>query len=94
MAKRNSHDGLEATLPVPFWIVGDRTFPQRLKRLRLARGLTQKQLAIEAGCAWNLVYRWERGFNGAAPRTLMRVAGVLRVGAGQLVGVPRRPEMP
>lgn len=72
-----------------FWTVGDRTFPERLKRLRLARGMTQKELAQAAGCAWNLVYRWERGFNGPAPRTVRRVAGVLGVGTAELVGVPR-----
>ena len=42
-------------------------FPERLKRLRLQRGMTQKELALAAGCAWNLIYRWERGFNGPAP---------------------------
>ena len=89
MAKRNSEDELTAVLPVPYWTVGNATFPERLKRLRLARGMTQKELALEAGCAWNLVYRWERGFNGPAPRTAKRVAGVLGVDPAELVDVSR-----
>ena len=41
--------GASPTIAVPFALFAEATFPERLKKLRLARGLTQKQLAREAG---------------------------------------------
>lgn len=37
------------------------SFPERLKALRLERGLTQKQLAAKIFCSEQSVLNWERG---------------------------------
>src|SRR4029453_10978721 len=85
LANLNLVFGLEPVITVPFWLVGNSTFPERLKRLRLARGLTQKQLSEAAGVSKDLVYRWEREYHGPAARTARRVAAVLGVRARDLV---------
>jgi transcriptional regulator with XRE-family HTH domain len=64
---------------MPFSVLADATFAQRLKRLRLARGLTQKQLSLQAGLTKDLVWRWERELWGARRRSVERVAAVLQV---------------
>lgn len=45
---------------------GPQSFPERLKALRLERGLTQKQLAAKIFCSEQSVLNWERG--RAVPR--------------------------
>jgi len=60
-------------------VLPERTFPERLRKARLERGLTQKGLSLAAGVAKDLVYRWENGLHGALRRTLARVAAVLGV---------------
>lgn len=40
---------------------GHQSFAERLKALRLERGLTQKQLAAEIYCSEQSVLNWERG---------------------------------
>jgi transcriptional regulator with XRE-family HTH domain len=67
------------TISLPFSVFGDTTFAQRLKRLRLECGLTQKQLSLKAGLAKDLVWRWERELWGARRRSVERVAAVLQV---------------
>jgi len=66
-------------IAVPFWLIGEKTFAQRLKRLRLARGITQKELSISAKVSKDLVFRWERGLHGGRRTTVGRVAGKLGV---------------
>ena len=36
-------------------------FPRRLKRMRMERGLTKKELAAALGCSANSIYNWESG---------------------------------
>ena len=73
------------TIAIPFSLLSEATFRDRLRKVRAERGLTQKQLARQAGLAWDLVYRWERGMHGARPRNLEKVAGVLGVSVDYLL---------
>ncbi len=50
----------------------------RLKELRINRGLTQRQLAREAGISNTSLWKIERG-GGATPPTLKKLADVLDV---------------
>jgi len=59
-------------------------FAQRLRKLRLERGLTQKQLSLQAGLAKDLVWRWERELWRARRRSVERVAAALQVVPGYL----------
>jgi transcriptional regulator with XRE-family HTH domain len=67
------------TLSVPFTRFADGTFAQRIRKQRIEKGLTQKELATEADLSTDLVYRWERGLHGASARTVSRVSAVLGV---------------
>ena len=69
---------------MPFSRFRDTTFSERLKKIRVEKGLTQGALATEAGVSADLVYRWERARHGAAARTLGRVAEVLGVSPAYL----------
>jgi DNA-binding XRE family transcriptional regulator len=81
-----------STLTVPFCFFGAATFAQRLRKLRMQRGLTQKQLAVEAGLSKDLVWRWEGEFAGARRRSVERVAAVLGVSADHLLGGAKSAE--
>lgn len=58
-------------------------FCQRLKQARLAKGLSQKQLGIEAGIdefvASPRINRYEKGVHEADTETIQRLADVLDV---------------
>jgi DNA-binding XRE family transcriptional regulator len=71
-------------LRIPFSMLAERTFPERVRAARMRAGLTQKQLALRAGLSKDLVYHWEREFHGATPRTLQAAARVLGVSAEYL----------
>jgi len=78
---------ISATIAVSFHVLREmpeRTFPERLRKARLERGLNQKELSLAAGVSRDLVYRWENGLHGALRRTLGRVAAVLGVSAEYL----------
>ncbi|HEX7406384.1 MAG TPA: helix-turn-helix transcriptional regulator [Candidatus Binatia bacterium] len=77
--------GASPTIAVPFALFAEATFPERLKKLRLARGLTQKQLAREAGLAQDLVYLREREYRRPRRRSLERVTAALGVSADDLL---------
>jgi transcriptional regulator with XRE-family HTH domain len=51
-------------------------FPDRLRRLRKAAGLSRESLALRAGCSWKSVQAWEQGRRG--PPSLDLAAGLAR----------------
>ncbi len=53
---------------------------QRLRALRLLRGLSQQKLAVRAGLHWQTVYRTERGLTAPSWKAMRSLADVLGVG--------------
>ena len=60
------------------WIVPTETFGQRLRRLREARGLSQRKLGELAGLSDHSIYKAERGGN-VRVENLLRLAETLGV---------------
>ncbi len=58
---------------------------EKLKRLRKARVLSQRELARTAGVTHATVWRLENGFDMARPETVRKLAGVLGVEPRELV---------
>jgi transcriptional regulator with XRE-family HTH domain len=69
--------------------MADETFGQRVKRLRLAAGLSQSGLARAVGIPVDTVQNWETG-RRAGPRleTAVTVAAALGVTLDELAGPP------
>ena len=67
------------------------TFPERLQACRLAGGLTQAQLAAQAGLSHAIVANYERGRGRPRARRLAARARVL--GTGLLAAGPPIPEL-
>ncbi len=63
---------------------GEAVDVDKLKRLRIDQGLSQRQLAIKAGITNTSVWKIERG-GGANPATLKKIGDVLGVRASELV---------
>ena len=57
----------------------------KLKRLRLERGLSQRQLAVRAGVSNTTVAKIEQGKHGAHPETAYKLATVLGVSPLELI---------
>lgn len=49
----------------------------KLARMRIARGLTQAQLAAMVGCAQEEISRWERGTHVMSSQRLAQIARAL-----------------
>jgi transcriptional regulator with XRE-family HTH domain len=58
---------------------------RNIRRLRKAKGLTQEQLAHEAGMAMRYVAGVERGEENPSLRFLVRIAGVLGATPAELL---------
>ncbi len=58
----------------------------RIRAVRLARGLTQGQLALAVGVTRSAVAQWETGRAGQLGSNLARVAEILGTTAGYLLG--------
>ncbi len=63
----------------------ERAFASVLRELRLARGLSQERLALEAELQRNYISLLERGRNAASIRTLFKLARALDVPASELL---------
>ena len=61
--------------------------PERLKRLRKLRGLTQEQLAQKIGITRFLIASYERGKNHLADEMIIRFAIALKVSTDKILGV-------
>lgn len=71
--------------------MADRTAPRRtndspIARLRIARGLTQAQLADLVGCPQQSITRWERGVSSPGARALIKLSKALECAIDDLVG--------
>jgi transcriptional regulator with XRE-family HTH domain len=81
-----------ATRRRPFLTAGGRTLdpvderlgPQ-IRELRIQRGLSQMQLGIEIGVAFQQIQKYERGTDRISVATLVRICRVLKVTPGKLV---------
>lgn len=58
---------------------------QRIRAARIARGITQQNLAEAIGVSRSAVAQWETGRAGQLGSNLSRIAAVLGVPAGQLL---------
>lgn len=62
-------------------------FPERLKELRLEKGLNLKQLAKETGFSHAAVCRWELGTQVPNIQALAVLAVFFRVSSDYLIGL-------
>ncbi|MDI3328449.1 MAG: helix-turn-helix transcriptional regulator [Alicyclobacillaceae bacterium] len=67
-------------------MTGKRVIGERLKELRLERGLTVKELAERAGVSQSYVYAVEAGTRGSQVDKLVRIAKALGVDLSTLIG--------
>lgn len=63
-----------------------RQFGARVRQLRKAKKLSQEALALESGLDRSYVGKIERGESNVALVNIQRIAGALKVGAGELFG--------
>lgn len=63
------------------------SFPERLKELRLEKGLSTRKLANEIGCSHIAISRWERGTQIPTIETLVTLALFFKVSADYLLGL-------
>lgn len=61
-------------------------FPHKLSELRHQRGLSRERLAHAAGVSSGAILRWERGQRGPTLEHALKLAEVLGVDLGTLVG--------
>lgn len=71
---------------MPFTVIIEATFAQQLKKLRLERGLKQKELSLAAELNKDLVHLREQEYRQPRRRSLERVAAVLEVTVEYLRG--------
>lgn len=57
-----------------------------IKRLRIAAGLSQEQLAVELAVVRQTVSKWERGLSVPDADMVIRLAEILHVSVGELLG--------
>ena len=75
-------------VPLPFSVLPEATFPQRLRKLRIQEGFGQRELAGAAGLSKDLIWRWESGLHGPSQRKLEAVASVFGVAVDRLASSP------
>lgn len=63
----------------------EEAFGEVLRELRLARGLSQEALALEAGLQRNYVSLLERGQNSASIKTLFKLSPILNVSVAMMM---------
>lgn len=61
-------------------------FPLRLKKLRLEKGLSQKELATKLNVSQNAIHNWENGKREPNMGTLWHIAYFFDVSASYLLG--------
>lgn len=61
-------------------------FPQRLKELRLKKGLTQTELGEKVGVKQNTFTNWENGKREPNFETLLKLASILNTTTSYLLG--------
>ena len=63
------------------------TFPERLKELRLEKGLTQKDIAEELGISQPAYLSWEKGKRKPSAETLEKFSNYFKVSLDYLMGM-------
>jgi len=61
-------------------------FPERLRRVRTAKGLSQYDLADLTGISQRMIVHYEKHSKKIAPATVSRLAKALHVSPGELMG--------
>jgi transcriptional regulator with XRE-family HTH domain len=67
-------------------------FGDALRRVRLAAGMTQEQLALEAGVQRNFISLIETGQNQPTISTIVKLARALGLKASALVAEAEKPQ--
>ena len=67
--------------------MGMNTFGERLKELRMEKGLSQKALAEQLGCNQSMVSFWENGVNEPTESSIKKAALFFEVSADYLLGL-------
>lgn len=62
-------------------------FGEKLKELRIEKGLTQKQLACEIDCAQSAVFYWENNRQEPTVSALKKLCKYFNVSADYLLGL-------
>ncbi|WP_093285388.1 helix-turn-helix domain-containing protein [Solimonas aquatica] len=65
--------------------MADKAFGEVLRELRLEKGLSQEQLALDADLQRNYVSLLERGLNSATLKTVFKIAPVLGIKASAML---------
>ena len=60
---------------------------ERIKELRIEKGITQKQLAEILGCSQSMVTRWEKGECDATGEIIKKLALYFNVSADYLLEI-------
>ena len=63
-----------------------KVFPQRLKELRLKKGLTQTELGEKVGVKQSTFTNWEKGKREPNFETLLKLASILETTTSYLLG--------
>ena len=63
------------------------TFGERLKELRIEKGLSQKVLAEHLGCNQSMISFWENGVNEPTESAIRKAALFFEVSADYLIGL-------
>ncbi|MDM3973339.1 MULTISPECIES: helix-turn-helix domain-containing protein [Mycobacterium] len=73
------------------WEDRRRQVGQRIRTLRIQRGLTQEQLALKSGVTRNVLIDVEHGRRGLLYERLFDIADVLQIAAADLLRSPGDP---
>ncbi|HEX3683150.1 MAG TPA: helix-turn-helix transcriptional regulator [Bryobacteraceae bacterium] len=71
--------------PVKKRLTPERAFAQVLRQVRTERGLSQEKLGLESGYHRTYIGMIERGLMNPSLRTILSLASVLEISAGELV---------
>lgn len=80
-------------LPFPMAKLQSKRSPNRMRQLRLDRGMTQEQVALEAGCAISTINMMERGERTLSLEWMQRLAKVFGVAPSELLTVENNPNV-
>lgn len=65
---------------------------ENIKKYRIFRGLTQRDLALYLNKATNVVSNWENGVHSPDIESLRKICDVLEVTPNQIFGLEENPE--
>lgn len=71
---------------IPLGLMVARELNVQVRRLRIKRGLTQRELGVRVGKTSFTVYRWEAGIRNIPEKMVRPLAKALGVSVGALYG--------